>query len=232
MAFLALGAYDYFVHGSVTDRYVFERIEALALQELPIQDVCKLAYLRYYATEKSSEESVNKDVAKTFIKSLMANNIYFPFYLEYSEIVPELSHFADKTMLEYRTEPGTHCHIHYRLAGEEDNEYHSIELQEMYEGIYVCAFVLFFGEQLQYYITEDKEADEDALTESGTIQKSDITKNQRDSNSRYSLINDIMIGETLQDYDTVDKLLAEYQNKNFVCNGIFRPIQENSYSKE
>ena len=228
MAFLSLGAYDYFVHGSVTDRYVFERIEALSLQGLPIQDVCKLAYLRYYATEKSSEETVNKEVAEAFIKSLMANNIYFPFYLEYSEIVPGLSHFADKTMLEYRTEPGTHCHIHYRLAGEEDNEYHSMELHEMYEGIYVCAFVLFFGEQLQYYITEDKEDSEDALTESGTIQKSDITKNQSDSNSRYSIINDIMIGETLQDYDTVDKLLAEYHKKNFVCNGIFKPIQENS----
>ena len=41
-----------------------------------------------------------------------------------------------------------------------------------------------------------------------------------------------MIGETLQDYDTVDKLLAEYHNKNFVCNGIFKPIQEKRNSEE
>ena len=221
MAFLSIGAYDYFVRGSITDRYVFERIEALALQKLPIQDVCMLAYLRHYATEKSAGEEVNKDVAEAFIKSLMAKNIFFPFYMEYSAIVPDLSRFGDKTMIEYRTEPGTHCLIHYRLAGDDDNDYRSIELQEMYEGIYVCAFVLFFGEQLQYYITEDRGEAEDALTESGTIQKSDITKSQGDSNSRYSIINDIMIGETLQDYDTVDKLLAEYHRKNFICKGIF-----------
>lgn len=223
MAFLAQNAYDSFVHGNVTDRYIFDRIELLASQNAPLQDICRLAYLRYYAAEKSSEESVNPEIAEMFIKDLSSKGIYFPFYQEYADIVPDLSSFADKTMLEYRTVPGTKCTVHYRLAAFEDEEYRELPMQEMYDGIYVTAFVLFFGEQLQYYITEEKQDGEDALTESGTIQKSDIVKNQTGS-SRYNLINDIMIGETLQDYDTVDKLLAEYHRKNYLCNKLFGPL--------
>ena len=164
-----------------------------------------------------SEVAINRE--------LSAKGIFFPFYLEYEDIIPDTATLVDKTMLEYRTTPGTKCTVHYRLAGDEEEEYHSLSMQEMYDGIYVTAFVLFFGEQLQYYITEEKADGEDALTESGTIQKSDIVKNQS-SSSKYNLINDIMIGETLQDYDTVDKLLLEYHRKNFICNKMFAPLRD------
>jgi hypothetical protein len=88
----------------------------------------------------------------------------------------------------------------------------------MYDGIYVSDFVLFFGEQMQYYITEQN-GEEEILTESGTIQKSDIIGGQLPG--RFSLINDIMIGETLQDYDTVDNLIGEYFKKKFICDKLF-----------
>ena len=220
-AFLSQCSYDSFVRGKVTDRYIFERIEKLTHERVPLRDVCKLAYLRYYATEKSSEEEADPEVAIPFLKSLMNLNIYFPFYLEYGELVPDMVQFIDKTMLEYRTRPGTHCVIHYRLVGDQSDEYRVNDMPEMYDGIYVSEFILFFGEQLQYYITEDR-GGEESLTESGTIQKSDITKES--AAGRFNLINDIMIGETLQDYDTVDDLLNEYFKKKFLCDKLFYPL--------
>lgn len=47
----------------------------------------------------------------------------------------------------------------------------------MYDGIFVSAFILFFGEQLQYYITEEttdsgngeNEQAPEQLTQSGTV---------------------------------------------------------------
>ncbi len=221
-AFLTQNSYYSFVVGKVTDGYIFERIERLALDGVPLQDVCKLAYLRYYATEKSSGEEINKDVAVVFLKSLLAQNIHFPFFKEYEDLLPEMIQFIDKTMLEYRTMPGAHCTIHYRLVGDEDSQYKSRDMKEMYEGIFVASFVLFFGEQLQYYITEDGKGEKDIATESGTIAKNDIVKNV--GGGRYSLINDIMIGETLQDYETVDKLLSEYYQKKNICNTLFHNI--------
>ncbi|MBQ6587093.1 MAG: hypothetical protein IJI01_00275 [Butyrivibrio sp.] len=225
VAFLTQAAYDSFVVGKVTDVFIFEEIEKLSLERVPLQDVCKLAYLRYYATEKATGEEYNREVAEGFMRSLMGKDIYFPFYREYEDLLPDLVQFTDKTMLEYRTVPGMHCTIHYRLVGDIDDEYKKRDMQEMYDGIFVSSFVLFFGEQLQYYITEEGKDDAEVATESGTIAKSDIVKNI--AGSRYSLINDIMIGETLQDYDTVDKLLAEYYHKRDICDRIFVGFDNN-----
>ena len=222
-AFLCQCSYDYFVKGKITDGFIFERVEAMAKQNMPLNDVCELAYLRYYAVDKKSEEEFDPEIAATFVKKLLAKDVYFPFFYEYGDLLPDMVQFSDKTMLEYRTIPGTSCEIHYRLDSESDSEYKSSPMREMYDGIFVSSFVLFFGEQLQYYITEDKHGEE-VLTESGTIQKSDIIKSQ--DSSRYSIINDIMVGETLQDYDTVDKLLSEFYKNRFVAEKLFVPLPE------
>ena len=136
--------------------------------------------------------------------------------------------FIDKTMLEYRTRPDANCKVHYRLDNDADNEYKVVTMRQMYDGIYVSDFVLFFGEQMQYYITENS-GEEEILTESGTIQKSDIIGGQLPG--RFSLINDIMIGETLQDYDTVDNLISEYYKKKFICDTLFSEM-DTEESKE
>ena len=225
IAFITQSAYDYFVHGSVTDKYVFDRIERLSLENMPLSPVCKLAYLRYYAVDKKSDEEINEEVAAGYMKVLLSKDIFFPFYTEYEELLPDMVQFIDKTMIEYRTAPGRHCVVHYRLDNDVVGEYRTSEMKEMFDGIYVTDFILFFGEQMQYYITEDGQ-EEGSLTESGTIQKSDITGGQ--SSSRYSLINDVMIGETLQDYDTVDALISEYFKKKFICEKLFTPLEQQS----
>ena len=80
---------------------------------------------------------------------------------------------------------------------------------------------MFFGEQLQYYITEESfEGRSEKLTESGILSKSDIVQDSVES--RYSIINDVMIGKTLQDYETVNRLLNEYYRKRFLTTKLFR----------
>ena len=101
-------------------------------------------------------------------------------------------------------------------------EYCKEEMRDMFGGICVKEFVLFFGERLQYYITEETENGEQ-LTKSGTINKSDI--GQENIESRFSMLNDIMIGKTLQDYDTVDKLLLEYYRQEHMVEQMFMLIR-------
>ena len=221
IAFLSQSAYDYFVHGTVTDKYILERIEKLSLENVPMAEVCKLAYLRYYAVDRKSGEEISDDVAASYMRELLSKEIYFPFFTEYEELFPDMAQFSDKTMIEYRSAPGRNCTVHYRLDADAVGEYSVAQMKEMFDGIYVADFILFFGEQMQYYITEDGR-EEGALTESGTIQKSDITGSH--SSSRFNLINDIMIGETLQDYDTVDALLADYYKRKFICDKLFTPL--------
>ncbi len=229
LAFLSQSAYDNFVHGSVTDRFIFDIIEKMALEKVSLQDVCQLAYLHYYAVEKKSGEEINENVAVRFLRDLLSRDIYFPFFADFEGFLPDIVQFLDKTMLEYRTAPGTHCFVHYRFDNDAGGEYKSVEMREMYEGIYVCHFIIFFGEKMQYYITEEGQED-GAVTESGTIQKSDIVKDHL--TGRFSLINDVMIGETLQDYDTVDSLIEEYYRKRFICDKLFYPLTNGDETTE
>lgn len=78
--------------------------------------------------------------------------------------------------------------------------------------------MLFFGERLQYYIMESRNGSEQ-LTESAAIQMSET--GGYGTESRYDMLNDLSISNTLQDYDTVDKLLEEYEYKEFLKNGLF-----------
>ena len=64
---------------------------------------------------------------------------------------------TDKFFLEYHTAPGQQIEVHYRLEAQQ--EYLADELTEMYDGIYVKDFILFFGEKVQYYILESQTAD-------------------------------------------------------------------------
>lgn len=58
------------------------------------------------------------------------------------------------------------------------------------------------------------------LTESATIQKSDTAYCNLEG--KFNLVNDLSISSTLQDYETVDKLLEEYEYKEFMRNGLFQ----------
>lgn len=222
-AFLAKSANDYFVDNMVTDSYVFERIAELAKQGVELLDVCRMAYLRSFTEANHDQLKPDSDIVKSFLKRLLSQDIYFSFFMYYHNELPEMGQFCDKSIIEYRTTPGTKCIVHYISSEDEDEEYKTMPMQEMYSGIYDASFILFFGEQIQYYITEeDYNGRSEKLTESGTISKNDIV--QETIVGRYSIINDIMIGKTLQDYDTVDRLLAEYYRKRFLTNKLFRTL--------
>ncbi|WP_026509657.1 DUF5717 family protein [Butyrivibrio sp. LC3010] len=222
-AFLAKSSHDYFVENMVTDSYIFERIGILAKEGSTLLDVCKMAYLRFFTEANHENLKPDQATVRSFLKSLLDKDIYFSFFMHYQNELPQMQRFCDKSIIEYRTEPGTNCIVHYISSEDEYEEYKTMPMQEMYQGIYDASFILFFGEQIQYYITEENYNGRGGkLTESGTISKNDIV--QETVAGRYSIINDIMIGKTLQDYDTVDRLLAEYYRKRFLTNKLFRML--------
>ena len=156
-----------------------------------------------------------------YLTKLTGQGIYMSFFKNLWEgRESNLSRFSDKTIIEYKTDPGKKVYIHYIIEGEDESsgEYVTEEMRDMYGGVHAKAFVLFFGENLLYYITEEYEGEE-LLTESASIQKSDISRDSTDS--RFNEVNDIVIAQTLQDYDTVDNLLYEYYKQAYVIGKMF-----------
>lgn len=219
-AFVSACCYDYVVNEEITDPYVFESVRQLYQEDAPLHLVCKIAWLRYCADRERSKQE--EDLCAVFLESLLSQGIVMPFYKSYFGCMPQLGAYLDKTMVEYRASSGARVMIHYLIQdeGDDEKEYTHEEMRNMFGGICVKEFILFFGEKLQYYITEESPAGAQ-LTESNAISKSDA--GEESGEGRFSLLNDIMIGKTLHDYDTVSDLLLEYFRQDHMVGQIFVP---------
>lgn len=219
-AFLSQCCYDYAIGEQITEPYIFRNVLQLYQDGVSLHLVCKIACLEYYAENKEEQDEKVRRICSEFLRELVDEHIVLPVYKEYQGYIPQMDAYQDKTMVEYRAKAGSKAVIHYVIQSENgaENEYCKEEMKNMFAGICVKEFILFFGERLQFYITEEVDGSEQ-LTKSGTINKSDI--GQDNFESRFTVLNDIMIGKTLHDYDTVDDLLGEYYRQDYMTDAVF-----------
>lgn len=220
-AFLAQCAYDCFVRERLMEKEVFHEIRQMYLRGEPVQLVCKLAYLKYVA-ENRQELDFDPDsdsMVRELLEEMLEREIYLEFFQGFGQCPGLERELSDKTIIEYRTRPRTRVCIHYAVLGEdgEAGGYHSEYMKEAYGGVCFKPFVLFFGESLQYYITEEQDGIAQ-VTGSGILPRSDGSAGEE---GRYQLINDIVTAEAMRDYDTMDELLEEYYRKDFLNDRLF-----------
>lgn len=117
------------------------------------------------------------------------------------------------------------------VSVEETDRYNIEDMHEMFEGIYVCVFQLFYGEALQYYITEDYVTDdgyeEESVTQSDTLLgdvHNEKLENEGLMSGRFAQLNDIIASIELQDEMTSEQLSEEYIYQDFCVRELFRVI--------
>lgn len=222
-AFVSQCCYDYFVKDKMTEAVVFEELERLLRMGEPMQKVCLLAYVRYYAENRSRLRREGRKVLENCLCRLVEEGVVLSCLLEYTGMFPFMRRFCDKTVLEHVTKPGRKVFLHYMLQEEAEGEdYRKAEMREVYAGIYSSMFVLFFGEKMVYYITEeytDENGRQEELTSSGSISRSEAETDTPEG--RFHLLNDIVIAEALQDYDTLDSMLIEYEKTDAMQEELF-----------
>ena len=225
LAFLSQCAYEYYVKDRLAAGYLFEEMTALHKCGEILQKVCKLSYIKYYSENKSEITEEVRGIAKQFIKELLRENVRLKMFREFADAKDRelINQLSDRTIVEYKAHPQARAVMHYcvEMAEGEGADYRTEEMNEVYGGVSYKDFVLFFGERLQYYIMEKRDGNEQ-LTESASIQKSDAGSHGADG--KFNLINDLSISTTLQDYETVDKLLTEYEYQEFLKDGLFHQM--------
>ena len=92
------------------------------------------------------------------------------------------------------------------------------ELQPVYGGIYVKTFVMFFGEMIRYYITQESDG-RVLIKESSRLICNNIYGGA--DHSRYNLTNEIIISNTLLDDETFCNNVSEYRKKDSLTKQIF-----------
>jgi hypothetical protein len=133
-------------------------------------------------------------------------NMYFAFYKKLDRRLVMKYQFFDKIFLEYRTDPRNHVVLHY--SRDEDGEnFIEEDMPDVYDGIFVKAFVMFFGEMIQYYISEEY-ANQVEVTQSNRLTNNDLYNEK--NVSRYNLLNDMLISATLQEEERLYESMKNY----------------------
>ena len=220
MAYISQMCFEYFVNEKVIDDIYIRELQSYIDEDEEIPLVCKLAYTRFYSKDAETlSEKVSRSVL-VYLKEIMVKGMYFAYFKDYARTITFMHRFIDKTMIEYRMIPGHKATIHFMIEKSADtkNEYITEDIKDMFYGIGVMQFVLFFGERIQYYVVEN-DGENEQLTESGTLSSNEME--DRENVSRYTMINDIAIARTLGDYGTMDNLLNEYFMNEYLLDEMF-----------
>ena len=218
---LAQSAHFYFVKDLPMGREEFDAITEYGREGVPLVDICRIAWLKDRAEHASEMTDAQREVTGLFLGDLMQEGILFPFFRQFVSVCPQLQAYADETLVSYRTkDPEKDVKIVYHYAMEKDGarqQYRARKMKEMYEGVYVTGFLLFFGEQLHYYITNDEE--EKNVVESGTLgQDARITEDEED---RFGMINRISMLTALgRDEEALDRI-ENYTHRAFLEKRMF-----------
>lgn len=215
MAYLSYFADCYLVYDTVVPVNVFLQLADRLKKGQELPDVCRLGLLKYFAAEKDWFETQLK-LADELLADYVERNICFSFFKQLDTRLLIKYQLYDKFFVEYHAAPGSGIRIRFSLDG---GEYQEEELTEMYDGIFVREFVLFFGETLQYYVLED-DGPREKVTESGQIDNRDVP--ERQSGSRYAMLNEMLVHSTLQDNGKLRRLMKNYHGMQHVTEEAFK----------
>lgn len=215
LAYLSYFANSYLRQDALVSGHVFIQIQERYTTGQELNEACRLGLIKYLA-EKGSLTEKQMQIADALLAEYVTRNICFAFYRKFDRKLILKYHLYDKSFLEYHTGPGKQVKIHFRM---DKGTYQTEDLIEMYDGIYVKEFILFFGETVQYYITE-AEGVEASVIESNCISNNDVLEN--DNQGRYIRMNEMLLQNTLGDEELLKRQMKSYYGMTKVTEEVFK----------
>lgn len=217
-AFLFYESYSYIIKENPVSENVFKYLGTELGKGDTLNDICEAAYVKYYSDEHASDNELL--LCERLIKHLVSKDIIFDFYKKYREKIQIPYQVTENAVVEYRTRPDIKVYIHYMVTsrGETSEDYQTEEMTEVFPGIYTKKLLLFYGENLMYYITEEC-MDTSNLTESENYY---IDSDMSDSDeSRYSKLNEILVCKEMKEESTIRETMKAYYIENMMAEQLF-----------
>lgn len=217
-AYFSYCAYQYFVHDQVINIEFFELLKKESF--LDRNQICILALLKYY-----SRKSYLLEAEKTFIvhymQKLIQKKMIFPFFKQFEGQIPLPSSILDKYYVEFRANPKHKLTIYYTCK-EEGTEWKQEVMKEVGYGIFVKELILFYGEHLEFYITEETTQGVPVTVERKKICFQET--NQTLVKTKYAAINEILMAEGTKDTNHFFDLLERYCKEEYAIERHFTSI--------
>ena len=133
----------------------------------------------------------------------------------------------DKFIVEYICNPAHPVTIHYRIEKKgESEEFVQEAMENRFEGIHVREFVLFYGETIQYYITEQTEEGPKITESISTGIEEDIThEGTSNGENRFKILNTMTIARQMRDEKTLIDMMEEYAKDVGLRRMAFAPLE-------
>jgi len=216
-AYFSYCAYKYFAKERMTDTEFFEMLKKESFLEN--NQICVLALLKYYAGKDVLIEA-EKAFVNFHIRRFVQKKLIFGFFKEFDGKIALPAYMQDKYYVEYRTNPNHKLKIHYSCGLNED-EMSVEEMEDAGYGIFEKELVLFYGESIQYFITEESEQGSE-IVESRILSHTET--DMASGTTKYGKINEILMTMELQDEKTLLSLLEQYYKEEYAIKRHFTPV--------
>lgn len=216
-AFLTFSAYRYLVH----DEDISEELVKVMKRELNYEenDFCLLAWLKFNADNTRLTEQELTFVGYN-LQKLVKNGIVLPFFRAYGNRVALPDKITDKFIVTYHGDPKKQIFIHYRMQ-EKQASFKTERMTNVFHGIHSKEFILFYHENLEYYITEE--------TEEGT-QSTDIISFQYQYDDSiagpaiYHSLNLMLMAYEKQEEEKLLSMMEDHLRQEYFNSVCFRQI--------
>ena len=218
-AFLKYNAYKYVVKDRVVQESIFEILKKEVASDK--NELCILALLKYYSTLSALDKSETIFV-DYYVNHFGNKGIVLPFFKNFGGKINLPEYICDKCYIEYNADPNIQVDIHYLIDSDDDSTQGFVTetMKDVYMGIRVKEFMIFYGEKLQYYISE-KGLIEDKITESFNV---GVDATHEEDNSRYSKINLCLISREMKDEKTMLDVMKNIARTDYLSDNLFKPL--------
>jgi hypothetical protein len=217
-AFLTYYGYRYLVH----DQDIGEELFPIMRRELNYEenDICLLAWLKYNADTTDFADNELNFISYN-LDRLDRMGIILPFFKKYSKVVELPKRITERCYVEYKTNPRKQVFLHYRMNKDSNGgEYETERMTNVFLGIHVKEFVLFYNEELEYYITEELE-DKVRSTDRLRIK---YEADDKPDNSKFGRINRMLKALDAQDESALFEMMEEYIQMEYIIRESALPL--------
>ncbi len=214
-AFLTYEAHEYLSKNVQIPEEIFAYIFNRIKKAMDVNESMRIALLKYLCLQEELDED-DLDMLDMLMADAVFRNQYFGFYSKCNRKIQIKYHLYDKYFVEYQAGKHSLVTIDFSING---NEVCHEEMIEMYDGLFVKEFVLFFGDELKYSIYKDR--DETAVLSDKHVvsdTSSDVIE------GRYSIMNNISRLKIYQDKNELIAQMKKYQGLDEVTKDLFTTI--------
>lgn len=214
-AYLTYHAYRYLVHDHEIDDGLFPLMRReLCYEE---NEICLLAWLKRNAGEKELSETDLK-FAELNIERLVRKGIILPFFLEYKDRLGLPDALIGRHYITFVSRPGNQVYINYRTGYQK--EYVTDRMQDIFMGIHMKELVLFYDDEVSYYITEETAEGSRSTQEHSIRFECELS----DEPTKYNHINKMLIALEKRDGEGLLEMMESYLKTEYKIDACFRQI--------